>query len=42
VGRIVCCTSPIPPQTSQRHWPVPLHSSQSPVGIPAINFLPLP
>jgi phenol 2-monooxygenase len=38
----VSWTSPRPPQTSQRHWPVPLHSLQSPLGMPAINVSPLP
>src|SRR6516164_10878181 len=34
--------SPVPPQTSQRHWPVPLHSLQLPIAMPAIDRLPLP
>jgi len=34
--------SPIPPQTVQRRWPVPLHSMQWPVVIPAMDRLPVP
>src|SRR6516225_6691987 len=32
----------MPPQTSQRHWPVPLHSLHLPIVMPAIDCLPLP
>jgi len=35
-------TSPVPPQTSQRRRPVPLHSLQFPVLIPTMDFLPVP
>jgi len=34
--------SPIPPQTVQRRWPVPLHSLQWPVVLPAMDRLPVP
>ena len=34
-------TSPVPPQTSQRRWPVPPHSLQVPSGIPTTDFLPV-
>ncbi len=35
-------TSPVPPHTSQRRCPVPLHSLQLPSVIPTIDFLPVP
>ena len=35
-------TSPAPPQTSQRRWPVPLHSLQMPIVMPTRDFLPVP
>ncbi len=39
---VVGSTSPAPPQTSQRRWPVPLHSLQMPIGMPKRDFLPVP
>jgi hypothetical protein len=35
-------TSPVPPHTSQRRRPVPLHSLQSPSIAPAGDLLPVP
>src|SRR4029077_168501 len=35
-------TSPAPPQTSPRRWPVPLHSLQMPIVMPTRDFLPVP
>ena len=35
-------TSPLPPQTPHRYWPVPLHSLQVPIELPTAESFPLP